>query len=68
MKTDFLIEQTTQRIVQLENNIHHLISEIDMGVSNVYGKDSTTKSISQLINILGQMDADLVALAELLDD
>ena len=65
---DKLIKMNIQRIIQLESVIHELIAKIDLGVSSVYEWDETIKAANVLNDTLGQMDADVVALIELLDE
>ena len=62
-----LIKQNIQRLIQLEPNIHGLIGALDLGISNVYDYDETIEIATVLSDTLGQMDSDLTALINLLD-
>lgn len=63
-----LIKLNMQRIIQLEPEIATLVGQLDLGVSKVYSPDETIKTAEQLSNILVQMDSDLTALVNLLED
>ncbi len=63
-----IIKQNMKRIVQLEPQIHKLIGLLDLGVSSVYDSDETVDIAVSLSDTLGQMDSDISALINLLND
>lgn len=63
-----LIKQNIQRLIQLESNVHSLIGSLDLGISNVYDYDETIEIATVLSDVLGQMNSDLTALIDLLDE
>jgi hypothetical protein len=63
-----IIKQSMQRIIQLEPQIHGLVGSLDLGVSNVYNREDTIEIATCLSDTLSQMDSDLTALMNLLDE
>lgn len=63
-----LIKSNMKRIVALEPQIQKLISMIDLGVSNVYDRIQTIDICMTLSNTLEQLDSDITALMNLLED
>ena len=61
-----ILKQNMQRIIQLEPQIHSLVSLLDLGVSSVYDREETIRIATFLSDTLGQMDSDLAALIDLL--
>ncbi len=66
--TNAIIIQNMQRIIQLEPQIHNLVGLLDLGVSNVYDREETIKIATLLSDTLGQMDSDLAALVDILNE
>ena len=62
------IKQDMQRIIQLEPQIHRLVGLLDLGVSSIYDREETIEIATSLSDTLGQMDSDLAALANLLNE
>ena len=62
-----LIKVDMRRIVELNPTIHSLIAKLDLGTSNVYSTAEAVIIANTLRNVLAQMDADLVALIDLLE-
>ena len=62
------LKANMQRLIQKESDLHELICALDLGVSTIYDRDKTIKIAILLINTLAQMDADLSAIIELLDN
>ena len=63
-----IIKQDMQRIIQLEPQIHRLVGLLDLGVSSIYDREETIEIATSLSDTLGQMDSDLAALANLLNE
>lgn len=63
-----MISFNVKRLVELEPIVHSYISDIDLSCSNVYDRNDSRELIVQLTNVLGQMDSDLSALLELLQE
>lgn len=64
---ELIIKQNMQHIVKLETQIHKLVALLDLGISNVYDIDDTIYVATALSDTLGQADADLVAIMNLLN-
>lgn len=65
---ELIIKQNMQHIIQLETQIHKLVNLLDLGISNVYDRDNTIDIVTALSDTLGQTDADLVAIMNLLNN
>ena len=65
---ELIIKQNMQHIVKLETQIHKLVALLDLGISNVYDRDDTIGVATALSDTLGQADADLVAIMNLLSN
>jgi len=63
-----IIKQNMQRVIQLEPQIHRLVGLLDLGISNVYYREETIEIATFLSDTLGQMDSDLAALINLLNE
>jgi len=63
-----IIKQNMQRIIQLEPQIHRLVGLLDLGISNVYNREETVEIAAYLSDTLSQMDSDLAALVDLLNE
>lgn len=63
-----IIKQNIQRIIQLEPQIRRLVGLLDLGISNVYNRDETIEIAISLSDTLSQMDSDLAALVNLLNE
>ena len=63
-----IIKQDMQRIIQLEPQIHRLVGLLDLGISSVYDREETIEIATSLSDTLGQMDSDLAALVDLLNE
>lgn len=63
-----IVKQNVQRIIQLEPQIHKLVGLLDLGISKVYSQEKTVEIAMALSDTLNQMDSDLTALVDLLND
>lgn len=63
-----IIKQDMQRIIELEAQIHRLVGLLDLGISSVYDREETIEIATFLSDTLGQMDSDLAALIDLLNE
>lgn len=61
-----LINSTIRRIVELHENCYSLISDIDLGCSNVYDRDNTLQKIESLKSIIFPLSAEVDALKDFL--
>lgn len=65
---ELIIKQNMQHIVKLETQIHKLVALLDLGISNVYDRDDTIDVATALGDTMGQVDADLIAIMNLLNN
>ena len=63
-----MIAQNMKRIVQLEPTVSTLINRLDMATSSIYDVDETVQTAVMLSDILEQMNTDLTALINLIQN
>lgn len=61
-----LIDSTIRRIVELHESCYSLISDIDLGCSNVYDRDQTLQKVERLKSIIFPLNAEIEALKDFL--